>query len=40
MISTKKTIDLVTAWYKNFYSNKKNKEMTLEQLDYYESLLK
>ena len=40
MLDTKKTIDLVTLWYKNFYSKKINKDLTINQLKYFESLLK
>ena len=39
-LNTKKTIDLVTLWYKDFYSKKRNEDLTINQLDFFESLLK
>ena len=39
-LNTKKTIDLVTLWYKDFYSKKRNKDLTINQLDFFENLLK
>lgn len=40
ILSSAQTIKYVTEWYKNFYTKKNFKIITLEQLDNYERLLK